>query len=92
MVRGFKVFEGSNGLFIKEPSERKEVEGETKYFASIGFPKDWYGRDAANPIFEEIEREYAAYKGKASTSQSATPKSNGSNNIVSVGSDDNMPF
>ena len=67
IVKGWKVFDGKNGLFIAEPSEAKEVDGETKYYPRISFPNDWYGKDGENPVFDAILDEYKSYKGKGSS-------------------------
>ena len=52
-IKGCKLVEGENGLFVSSPAEKKEVDGETKYFPLI-----WFGKDILKQIQHLAIEEY----------------------------------
>lgn len=81
-VDGFKIFNGTNGIFVKVPShEGKNKEGErawyddVKFIAEDGKPVDFKDKESTaalcrDEIFKSIVEAYNANGGNASTSNS----------------------
>jgi len=66
-IEGFKVFGKDNRIWASVPSDKKGDE----YFDKIKFPKDWYGRDANNPVLDAVVSAYQNQNNGASTSTSS---------------------
>jgi len=73
-IEGFKVFGKSGRIWASVPSDKK---GED-YFDKVKFPKDWYGRDATNPILEAVVE---AFQGE---NNGASASTNSNNNVASA--------
>ena len=52
-IKGFKLVDGGNGMFASAPSEKKEVDGETKYY-----PMVWLGKNLLQQINESAIAKY----------------------------------
>lgn len=66
VVKGWKVFEGSKGTFVKPPDIKgKDAEGADKYFPTISFTDENGWKD--NFVFDAV---LAKYKGTTSTGKS----------------------
>lgn len=83
-VKGFKVFEGSNGLFAKVPDQKgAEKEGVAQYYPTVTFNETKEGDEKQGPAQKEILAAIVeAYKeattdnsrGKAAAANAAGPK------------------
>ena len=51
-IRGMKVIDGQNGIFVASPSEKREVDGETKYFDTVYIPS---GREGDPNIQDKLQ-------------------------------------
>lgn len=52
-INSCKLVEGPNGLFVSFPSEKKEVNGETKYY-----PITWLNDTTLKNVSEKAKEEY----------------------------------
>ena len=52
-INNCKLIEGANGLFVSSPSEKNEVNGETKWFPIV-----WLGKDILDSIVSSAIKEY----------------------------------
>ena len=65
VVKGFKIIEGINGLFVSMPSQKgKNAQGEEEYFDSV-----WVEKELRDQLNQTAINEY----GSQNTSFSATP-------------------
>ena len=51
-IRGMKVIDGMNGLFVGSPSEKREVNGEAKYFDTVFIPN---GKDGDPNVQDKLQ-------------------------------------
>ena len=66
-VEGFKIFEKSGRIWASVPSDKK---GED-YFDKIKFPKEWYGREANNPILDAVVDAFQGQNNGSTTTTTA---------------------
>ena len=52
-INGCRLVEGPSGLFLSAPSDRKEVDGETKYYPIV-----WFGESTLKKIQAQAVDEY----------------------------------
>lgn len=87
-VDGFKVIDGSKGLFVSAPQHKgKDKEGNDAWFEDVRFIGDETVRDTVKTeIYQAIINEYNKNQGtssRASAAQSHVTKNEGTNNASS---------
>lgn len=72
-IKGFKVFDGRNGLFVSPPSTKAtkpDEEGKFPYWPDVIFHEDTAEENRKGPVQEEIEKAILSeYSKRAATSR-----------------------
>ncbi|MDC1050656.1 septation protein SpoVG family protein [Candidatus Marinimicrobia bacterium] len=98
VVKGFKIIEGINGLFVSMPSQKgKNAQGEEEYFDTVWVEKelrDQLNQTAINEYGSENTSFNAPSAESASAPESAAvnQNSNEDNNKSASFSEDEIPF
>ena len=61
-VKGFKIFEGSNGVFVKPPQTKgSDKEGNDTWYDDITFMNDDENHTIRNEVYEDFVTTYNKY-------------------------------
>lgn len=75
-VTGFKIFNGSNGLFVKPPQHKgKNKEGQDEWYDDARFIGE-RSKDVREEIFQAMVDSYNKYSANSSRSTTATLQNN----------------
>ncbi|MAH45920.1 hypothetical protein CMI37_08815 [Candidatus Pacearchaeota archaeon] len=97
-LEGFKVIEGSKGLFVSVPSHKGTVEEEgvrvDKYFDDVRFKGEdgvAFGEELKQSIIEAYKKSASSGSGPSNTSRAASAAANSNANTTSEENSDSKP-